>query len=407
MRGMRWIRNLFIFREVERHIMLKYIMVTSSGLESGVIKKAIAQVSGLNALGLASELIIISDHSFPKLTKLPYYVTVIPIDTIPKADLVSRFIRMSRIRRALRDTVLSLDQYDILYCRGLEFQLSYYPLAFFKHSRRCKIISEHQSIEIRQALLYKSYLSALRDLLTGGFITAQSDGIIGVTDEITSFWSRRLFCRKIPHTTIPNGFNVHSVRVRKPPSNEHTDLHLLFVGNVSRWHGLDRIIRGTAGYRGSISVHVHIVGNGDELQNLQDLKRAVAQDADIHFHDIYIDKQLDAVFDECHIAIGSLGLHRNGMSQATSLKVREYCSRGIPFILSNQDPDFPETFEYCLQVEPTETPIDMEKVVSFAIKMCNDPDHPQIMRKYAEENLDWNVKVKEGYRFINNVLKGV
>lgn len=383
--------------------MLKHVNVTSSGLESGTMKKAIAQVSELNALGMASELVIISDHSFPELTELPSFVTIIPIDTIPKADLVSRFGRMLQIRRVLRDTVRSLDPHDILYCRGFEFQLSYIPRAFFKHKRRCKIVSEHQSIEIQQALLYRLYFSVLRDLLAGGFITGQSDGIIGVTDEITSYWSRRLFCRKLPHTTVPNGFDVHSVRLRTAPSGDHGELHILFVGNVSRWHGLDRIIRGIADYRGTTDVHLHVVGNGDELSNVQELKRAVAPEANIYFHDIYVGQQLDAAFDECHIAIGSLGVHRNGMRQASSLKVREYCSRGIPFILSNLDPDFPETFEYCLQVEPTDAPIDMEEVVSFARKMCTDPEHPRMMRSYAERNLDWSVKVKEIYEFLEKV----
>ena len=386
--------------------MLKYVNVTSSGLESGTIKKAIAQVSELNALGLASELVIISDHSFPEPTELPPHITIVPIDTISKADLISRLGRMLQIRRVLRDIVQSLDQQDILYYRGFEFQLSYYPRAFFKRNRRCRIISEHQSIEIRQALLYRSYLSVLRDLLAGGFVTGQSDGIIGVTDEITSFWSRRLFCRKLPHTTIPNGFDVRSVRVRSAPSAEHGDLHILFVGNISRWHGLDRIIRGIADYRGTVGLHLHVVGNGDELSNLQELKRVLAPEAHIYFHDVYVGQQLDAAFDECHIAIGSLGVHRNGMRQASSLKVREYCSRGIPFILSNTDPDFPETFEYCLHVEPDDSPLDMEEVVSFARSTCNEPEHPRIMRNYAERNLDWSVKAKEIYGFLDSVLKG-
>jgi hypothetical protein len=92
------------------------------------------------------------------------------------------------------------------------------------------------------------------------------------------------------------------------------------------------------------------------------------------------------------------------MSQGSSLKVREYCSRGIPFILSNEDPDFPESFEYCLHVEPTEDAIDMEMVVSFAHKVCKDPDHPLKMREYAEENLDWDIKAFRTYTFIRDVL---
>jgi len=380
--------------------MLKYLLVTSGGLESGVIKKAIAQVSGFNSLGLKSELIIISDQLVPDLSRLYPFIKIIPLKTLRRKDIFNRLLRAVSIRRSIRDVILSLDRKDLLYHRGLEFQLSYYPLAFFRTGRRCKIVSEHQSIEIRQSILYGSYLSALKDLLTGGFITGQTDGIIGVTDEITTYWSGRLFCGKIPHTTIANGFDVGSVPVRTPPAGNRADIHLLFVGNVSRWHGLDRIVQGIAAYRGKAPIILHIVGEGDELQNLQNLAKTVAPEAQIHYHGKRIGQQMDSFFNECDIAIGSLGLHRQGLSQASSLKVREYCSRGIPFMMANQDPDFPESFSYCLRASPIEEPIAMEDVVAFVNEMRKNPRHPERMRAFAEDTIDWKSKIKKTYEFI-------
>ncbi len=383
--------------------MLKYLMVTSSGLESGVIKKAFTQVSGLNSLGLQSELVIISDQNFPDLSGSESFVRIVSYETLDRRDFFGRLRRIARLRKEIRRIIHTLGPSDLLYHRGLELHLSYYPFAFFKHRNRCKIISEHQSIEVRQRLLYGSYLSAIIALVAGGIITGQTDGIIGVTDEITSYWSRRLFCRKIPHITIPNGFDVRSVRIRTPPSGDSTDLHLLFVGNVSRWHGLDRLIRGIARYRGSIRVHLHIVGDGDELQNLQELARVIAPGSPVYFHGNYIGSQLDPVFDECDVAIGSLGVHRQGLAQASSLKVREYCSRGIPFVLSNQDPDFPDSFEYCLHLEPTDEPVDVVEIVTFASRMRNRPLHPEKMRSFAEKNLDWSVKTVKTFTFLETM----
>jgi hypothetical protein len=37
----------------------------------------------------------------------------------------------------------------------------------------------------------------------------------------------------------------------------------------------------------------------------------------------------------------------------------------------------------------------MVKVVEFAQKVLSDPNHPQKMRKYAEEHLDYEVKMKK------------
>ncbi len=84
------------------------------------------------------------------------------------------------------------------------------------------------------------------------------------------------------------------------------NLHILFVGNVSRWHGLDRMIQGIATYRGSVRLHFHIVGDGDEVDHLKLLKSSVVPDANIYFHGFMSGLDLDAMFDRCHIAVGSL-----------------------------------------------------------------------------------------------------
>jgi len=44
--------------------------------------------------------------------------------------------------------------------------------------------------------------------------------------------------------------------------------YLLCVANVSRWHGLDRLLRGIAAYGGMPNVILHIAGDGAELPHL-------------------------------------------------------------------------------------------------------------------------------------------
>ena len=123
------------------------------------------------------------------------------------------------------------------------------------------------------------------------------------------------------------------------------NVHILFVGNISRWHGLDRMIYGISDYRGPVHIHFHIVGDGDELENLKHLKNPFA-DSDIYFHGFLSGTPLAEMFDTCSYCDWKSGNIRNGMKEAASLKVREYCSRGIPFILSNKDPDFSDNFAY-------------------------------------------------------------
>jgi hypothetical protein len=50
------------------------------------------------------------------------------------------------------------------------------------------------------------------------------------------------------------------------------------------------------------------------------------------------------------VAIGSLGLYRAKLQEASTLKVREYLARGIPTILGYRDTDFPEWAPFLLQI---------------------------------------------------------
>jgi glycosyltransferase involved in cell wall biosynthesis len=380
--------------------MLKYVMITDEDLDSGKIKKARAQVAALNDSGIKSELVIVTKNLEKK--EGFDHVKLLYVEKSERENFLSRLKRANRIRSIIHEILKSLNTNDIFYYRG--FVLWYYPITFFKPFRKYRIISEHQSIEIKQRLRMNSPLPAFIDLLSGNITIGQSDGIIGVTDEITAFWTKRLFYKKIPRTTIPNGFDVHSVEVRNHPLFDPHDIHILFVGNISHWHGLDRMIRGIADYRGPVQIHFHIVGDGAELENLKQLKNSLAPGAAIHFHGFLRGCHLDSMFDTCHIAVGSLGMHRKGLSQTSELKAREYCARGMPYVIACGDTDFPNDFPYILRLAADESPINMEDIISFTHKIYNTPNHPFIMNKYAEKNLDWTVKVRKLKDFIEKNL---
>jgi hypothetical protein len=58
------------------------------------------------------------------------------------------------------------------------------------------------------------------------------------------------------------------------------------------------------------------------------------------------------------VAIGPLALHRKGLSEASSLKVAEYLSYGIPVILGNSETAFPDGAPFLLQLSNTEDNVD-------------------------------------------------
>ncbi len=354
----------------------------------------------MNRLGVNIELILISAEK----VHYPTYdfLTIHKTNRVSNEDTLGQIKRVCEIRKILGGIIDSLDSDDILYQRYSSFLL-YRPCQYFKRFRSCKIATEHQTKELDETRLYDSSILYWSERFFGKLLRKQSDAIIGVTDEITAYQLKRSGDDSIPHLTIGNGFAVQSVPVRQvPPCAGH--LHLLCVANVSRWHGLDRLLRGLATYNETPKVTLHIAGDGAELPHLQKLAGDLGITGRVIFHGFTTGEALDALFDQCHIAVGSLGIHRKGLTQTSELKGREYCARGIPYIIACSDPDFPPDFPYILHLPADESPINIEQILAFAREVYTDPDHPAKMRRYAEEHLDWSVKMKKLKNFLEALV---
>ena len=270
--------------------------------------------------------------------------------------------------------------------------------------RQCKIVFECNSIEIAEEKDSRSYFLYYKELLIGEEFRKHCDAIIGVTEEITQYQLKRSGDPKKPNITIGNGYDVSSVPERHFPLFFGDEFHILCVANISRWHGLDRLIRGLATYSGPIKITLHIAGDGAELSTIQKLTNKLNIADSVIFHGFKIGKDLDDLFNTCHIAVGSLGIHRIGLTEASILKAREYCARGIPYIIGCIDPDFPDDFPWVLRMPADESPLNIEKIIEFAHRVCTDPAHSQKMRAYAEEHLDWSVKMKRLKVFLETLI---
>ena len=170
---------------------------------------------------------------------------------------------------------------------------------------------------------------------------------------------------------------------------------------VHFWHGYDRLIAGLGEYYRNVSnpcqVYFHIVGgigNNEmygskhapgfaELINQYDLKKYVI------FHGQLFGEELDSIFNQCCFAIGSLARHRSGISVIKTLKNREYATRGLPFLYSEQDSDF-DGKSYVLKATPNESPISVKEIVEFVDKHTFDPGYI----RQTVQNLSWKVQMK-------------
>lgn len=199
----------------------------------------------------------------------------------------------------------------------------------------------------------------------------------------------------IPTIKIENGIDLNKIELRKPV--KHENINLLGVAKVSKWHGYDRVIKGLYEYYNnnpSEKVYFHVVGEGEELNNLKELSNKLKLENYIIFHGFKKGKELNELFNIADIGIGSLGNHRKGIYKESALKNREYCAKGLPFILSSIDNDFPENFKYVYYISQEETPLNINKIKNFYNKIKNE-NYIKEMRKYAENNLSWEIKLNK------------
>jgi glycosyltransferase involved in cell wall biosynthesis len=176
---------------------------------------------------------------------------------------------------------------------------------------------------------------------------------------------------------ISNGVDFDSIPLYQ--YHPHTDgsIHLIGVAEVHLWHAFDRMVSGIGEYyrntKNPRKVVFHIVGGVHPNERykanqfhpgLQAIIDKYGVQDSVVFHGQLFGNQLDEVFNLCCFAIGSLGRHRSGITVIKTLKNREYATRGIPFIYSEQDSDF-DYQPYIMKAPADESPIEVRKIIDF------------------------------------------
>lgn len=203
----------------------------------------------------------------------------------------------------------------------------------------------------------------------------------------------------VPNITYDNGIDLKSIPLRKRRAPDGV-VRLLAVAKFSPHHGVDRLIRGLAVYKGQRPVRITLVGVGAENPKLERLVSELGLEGEVVFAGAATGDRLNTFFDEADIAVGSLGLHRIGISLGSTMKAREYCARGIPFIYSFPEKGFKGNESFTLLLPNDDGPIAIEEVVDFADRIAANLEVESEMRHFAEEHFDWKVQMDKVLKII-------
>lgn len=205
----------------------------------------------------------------------------------------------------------------------------------------------------------------------------------------------------IPTIKTVNGIDVDSISEKKSFS-ETGDLHLICVAMFSLWHGLERLLKGMVEYYSQgpdTEVFLHVVGDGEPMEFYQSIVNDGKIDKYVIFHGLKNGRELDEIYDQCDIAVETLGGHRINLTVSSTMKSREYLLRGLPYVSEINTDILPENWKYLIRVPYDESNINVMEIVAFYKKYMSSKEKKKEIaleiRNYAIDKIEMGVTLKE------------
>ena len=211
----------------------------------------------------------------------------------------------------------------------------------------------------------------------------------------------------VPTIKINNGLDVSQVRLISKDNADSNKIQLIVVAMMQPYHGYERLIKGLASYYadgGVRDIKVRMVGYGTELKFYQNLTERCNMTGRIEFFGKLEGEELDAAYEGCDIAVGSLGGYKVGITKFASIKLGEYLAKGLPVITGAPAFIFEEFgSKFNLNFPNDESEIDMKKVVEFYDNLYKEKNKKEVreeIRQFAYGSIDISLTMKNVIEYL-------
>lgn len=186
------------------------------------------------------------------------------------------------------------------------------------------------------------------------------------------------------------------------------ELRMLAIAYVQKWHGYDILLRSMRAYQGDWRLSFTLCGNPtEETHSL----KILAQELGLENVSFVREEEMgdpQAFFSGFHLGIGALGIGRKGRKKKaeedgeeegeeyldTSIKNKEYCAMGLPFIHGDRDISFDHHQPFHYQAGIRDGMLDLEAVIRWYSGLEKQGLRRK-MHRYAEDNLDFMVNIRK------------
>lgn len=289
------------------------------------------------------------------------------------------------------------DGYDFYYIRCTSFLSLPRVLAIRRlrrHNPDAKILYEFWTYPYRKDYTRRwiDLPFLIRDIIYRPLLTRCIDRFVTV--------SRHTAIAGIPTVRMANGIELDSIRPITPQPEDGA-IHIIAVAKISPWHGYDRFLKGMARYYssgGRRDIILHIAGKEAGHDSIDVLVTKLGLEGRVIMHGFRFGKELDAIYDRCHLGLISLATQDKDIFVHSTLKSREYMAKGLPTIATGMTDVFIGTdYKYNLELPAGERVVDMERVIRFYDSIYGHTPRQSVIseiRAFAERHIDINATMR-------------
>ncbi len=268
------------------------------------------------------------------------------------------------IARNYDEALKKLENPDFIYVRRAVADKAY--LTFWKNVKEkypaCKIIIEifTYPYDKDDFAKWNAWPFYIKEKLYRGRLKKYIDRFVTYTSDKEIFG--------VPALCTFNGIQVEDVELVGGAYQEE-EITLIGVAYMQRHHGYERIIEGMREYYGSgavrYTVTLKLVGDGPEKAGYQELVEKYHLREHVIFYPNKSGKELDGLYDESDIALGSFGMYKLGLYTLGALKTREYLAKGMPFITGCPVDVLEKDYPYVRNFSNDAQRVDIREVIHF------------------------------------------
>lgn len=367
-------------------MIILYVTMASIDQASGVYKKIRAQIKAFNELGHPCKGLFLNDAD----------------DNVLLSNTLDKHLSFKNDSKTIAELI---KQADVCYVR---FELQRHPIykrALLEIRKQNKPIvleiptfppHEESMARARMKLRNKQVFAAVKTLIGAGLVYRDMMIQAGMAKLVCIVADDYKF-KKTKTIRIENGIDIEE----NPYAEiKHEDgcISLIAVSNFAVWNGYDRAIQGLADYT---SNHGHgrfkliFVGNREKGKELISLTKKYHLENDVLFTGELSGAALDEAYAMADIGLGALGNHRRKVFANSSLKAKEYASRGMIMILSDSEGIEQEVAKESLIVPSDETPLDFNQIETWYNAIDNLENKRMLIRNYAEYYYSWKNQINK------------